>query len=102
MLHSHQLAEKELKGHQLQQELTHELTHEQAVSREKESEVQKLQQELSHEQAVSRQLVMIFWHKIYLGSLKVAVCTELLLLLFMSLSAPLTAIFFCSVIHSIL
>ena len=50
MLHSHQLAEKELKGHQLQQELTHE----QAVSREKESEVQKLQQELTHEQAVSR------------------------------------------------
>ena len=34
MLHSHQLAEKELKGHQLQQELTTaELTHEQAVSR---------------------------------------------------------------------
>ena len=29
MLHSHQLAEKELKGHRLQQELTHE----QAVSR---------------------------------------------------------------------
>ena len=29
VLHSHQLAEKELKGHQLQQELTHE----QAVSR---------------------------------------------------------------------
>ena len=43
MLHSHQLTEKELKGHQLQQELTHE----QAVSREKESEVHKLQQRSS-------------------------------------------------------
>ena len=69
MLHSHQLAEKErqfqqeltheqavtrekeLKGHKLQQELESE----QAVSREKESEVQKLQQELTHEQAASRE-----------------------------------------------
>ena len=43
MLHSHQLTEKELKGHQLQQKLTHE----QAVTREKESEVHKLQQQVS-------------------------------------------------------
>ena len=35
VLHSRQLAEKELKGHLLQEELTHE----QAVTREKESEV---------------------------------------------------------------
>ena len=51
MLHSHQLAEKELKGHQLQQELTHE----QAVTREKESDVHKLQQKLENEQAASRE-----------------------------------------------
>ena len=54
VLHSQQLVEKELKAHQLQQELESE----QAVTREKESEVQKLvqklQQELTHEQAVSR------------------------------------------------
>ena len=43
VLHSHQLAEKELKAHQLQQELTHE----QAVTREKENEVHKLQQQVS-------------------------------------------------------
>ena len=40
VLHSRQLAEKELKGHQLQEELTHE----QAV---RESEVHKLQQQVS-------------------------------------------------------
>ena len=69
MLHSHQLAEKErqfqqeltheqavtrekeLKAHQLQQELTHE----QVVTREKESEVHKLQQKLENEQAASRE-----------------------------------------------
>ena len=51
MLHSHQLTEKEMKGHQLQQELTHE----QAVTREKESEVHKLQQKLENEQAASRE-----------------------------------------------
>ena len=51
VLHSHQLAEKELKAHQLQQKLTHE----QAVSKENEPKAHQLQQELTHEQALTRE-----------------------------------------------
>ena len=50
MLHSHQLAEKELKGHQLQEELTHE----QAVTMREEAESQqivKLKEEVSEYKA---------------------------------------------------